>query len=364
MYIKISKWDKYPFILSAVILPATTIFVTIHESTKSTIFDDSFLALIGFLLTVCTIGFAFWCKWEEDKLQRKAEKLEKTMSMLDPKSNEYESAKKELQNTREEIMKKDKDIVDKIREGLQEKRDNLRKDDYEKRAKISNELIELEKEGEIVPKTSNSQFLIFATLYAVVGAIAITQAITVFSDPQHNEYINSVYNWKGFLGLSLSNQAFVIASFFTVAVLFIHCGIVFFSTDASKLIGVGNKVGVFISSVLLFLEAVVLFYAANSIDNILNFSLWIFMLMVIDIAWVLVNIAKKIEVLFQWLHLDSSMLFFLLMILMIYGMKDATVLPKEIYEYVLVIFLIRTVADYKMGWRSVWGKFDVSDKSL
>ncbi|MGI0011235.1 MAG: hypothetical protein ACREAE_07530, partial [Nitrosopumilaceae archaeon] len=261
------------------------------------------------------------------------------------------------------IKAKEKNIIDKIRQKLLEKRSNLNNDETKKYSKISKELLDLEKEFEEVPRVSRHQFLIFAALYATIGALAITESVYVFSSDKNLDFINA-YTWGGFIALLLSNYAFVIASYFTVAILFIHCGIVFFSSEAANLIGAGNKAGVFASSLLLFFEVITLFYAATTIDSILNFSFWIIVLMAIDILWVFVNIAKKIDALFQWLHLDSIMLMFLLSILFIYGNGDDSSVPKEVYGFVLLIFLARTIADYKMGWKKVWGKFDISAERI
>ena len=381
--INVSRWDQYPSIFSAVILPAIWILVLIRNVTGGPIFDDYSIIRIAFVLALCALGFTFWCKWEEDKLPRKREKLKTQIQLLTKLLThthapseflkmelnkiqiQIEKAKSELQETERKIEEEKGKIVEEKRRKIGSRLKNLAKDDYEKYVRILNKIEgigkkEKEEKEEDKPKPSSGQLLIFAALYAIVGGLAVTQALTVFSDPDRNQYVTYAHNLNGFIGLLLSKHAFLIASFFSVAVLFIHCGIVFLSSDAKKILGEGNKAGLFICSLLLFLEGVVLYYASNTVDNILNFSFWIFLLMVIDIVWVIVNILKNIDMLFQWLHLDAIMLSFLLTILIMF--QSLSQITLEVYVYVLVIFLARTIADYKMGWKTVWGKFDVSDK--
>ncbi|MBI3841813.1 MAG: hypothetical protein HY295_01495 [Thaumarchaeota archaeon] len=381
--INVSRWDQYPSIFSAAILPAIWILVLIRNVMGGPIFDDYSMIRIAFVLALCALGFTFWCKWKEDNLPRKREKLKTQIQSLTKLlvhthapaeflkmelkkiEEQINKAETELQETERKIGEAKANIVKEKQTKIRSRLKNSAKVDYEKYVKILNKIESIGKEEketkeEDKAKTSSGQLLIFAALYAIVGGLAVTQALTVFSDPDRNEYVTYVHNLKGFVDLLLSKHTFVIASFFSVAVLFIHCGIVFLSSDAKKILIEGNKVGLFIGSLLLFLEGVVLYYASNAVDNILNFSFWIFLLMVIDIVWVIVNILKNIDMLFQWLHLDAIMLSFLLTILIMF--QSLSQITLEVYVYVLVIFLARTITDYKMGWKTVWGKFDVSEK--
>lgn len=361
-----------------------------HEITGHT--DEIVWIRIVFFLALSAIGFTFWCKWKEDELLRDRDRKEKKEKILRLQKDavdriEYDRIRNELGKIMSQVIDIKNDNLKKIKAKIDEQRRKLKligekniDKHYKTGTKIldtinaleqklhaeQNDIEKIERESveEDVPKekgdkTSSGQLLIFAAVYAIIGGLAITQALLVFSNPDQNQQIIYAHNFGGFIDLISSKPAFLIASFFSIAILFIHCGIVFLSTDARKIISAGNKAGFFISSLLVFLEGVVVFYASNTIDNILNFSFWIFLLMLIDIIWVFINIAKSIDVVFQWLHLDSIMLFFLLAILIVY--QSVPQIMIEVYAYVLIIFLARTIADYKMGWKSVWGKFDVSD---
>jgi hypothetical protein len=84
--------------------------------------------------------------------------------------------------------------------------------------------------------------------------------------------------------------------------------------------------------------------------------------MAIDITWVLINITKAIDMEFQWLHLDSTMLFFVLTILFLF--PSLSQVRPETYVWLVVIVFGATFADYKLGWKSFWSRFDVSEKAM
>ncbi|MGI0010201.1 MAG: hypothetical protein ACREAE_02230, partial [Nitrosopumilaceae archaeon] len=122
MFLRITEWDKYPFIFSGLLLPIFTIFVFVSGPTQNEITD--YLTLIVFLLALAGIEFTFWCKWREEELDRKAERMEKKIGFLEhlPNQDEYKMAKEELEKINEQIKAKEKNIIDKIRQKLLEKR--------------------------------------------------------------------------------------------------------------------------------------------------------------------------------------------------------------------------------------------------
>lgn len=211
-------------------------------------------------------------------------------------------------------------------------------------------------------KKKSDQLLIFAALFAIIGGLAITSALESFTDPVQNTYIPYAHNIFGFLDLISSKPAFVIASFLPIAILFIHCGIIFLSTDAVRYISQGNKITYFISSLIIFIEGIILFYASTEINDILNFSFWIFVLMAIDLVWLGVNWIKGLDFEPQWINFDLSMLFFTLCVLLLF--RSVTQIETEVYAYMVVVFVGRTCADYIAGWRTFWSRFDVSESVL
>ncbi|MCI4433721.1 MAG: hypothetical protein JHC41_09055 [Nitrosopumilus sp.] len=210
-------------------------------------------------------------------------------------------------------------------------------------------------------KKNSPQLFIFAALFAIIGGLAITAALDAFVDPDQNSTILYVHNIASITDLISSPSAFVIASYFPIAILFIHGAIIFLSSQGAQIISKGNSFGYFISSLILFMEGIILFYAATSINNFLNFSFWIFLLMAIDLAWLAINWAKGIDFESQWVHFNLAMLFFTLCILLLF--HSVTQVDKAVYAFMLIIFVARTVADYVAGWKSVWGQFDISDSN-
>ncbi|MBM3910126.1 MAG: hypothetical protein FJ356_00580 [Thaumarchaeota archaeon] len=167
------------------------------------------------------------------------------------------------------------------------------------------------------------QYAILATLYGLIAALALTTSLDSFAtlftdegciDPQTETEIicfDKTETLEQLPFLLASNPMLLLVSFFAVGILYYHCGIAFFATEAADLVADKKKMGVLISSFLLFLEGLILYFAAYSIDSVLQFSLWIAVLMAVDITWVLINIRKKIDVLFQWIHFGSIVLLFL-----------------------------------------------------
>lgn len=236
--------------------------------------------------------------------------------------------------------------------------------------KLNEKIIEVQKNiadefnigEESKDKKRSDQLLIFSALFAIIGGLAITSALETFADPTQNTYIQYAHNIYGFTDLITSKPAFVIASFFPIAILFIHCGVIFLSTNAVNAISQGKRAGYFFSALLIFLSGVILYYASSQINDILNFSFWIFLLMLFDIVWVVYNWKSKIDYQPQWLHFDLSMLFFTLSILLLF--HSLTQIETEVYLYMLIVFVGRTFADYIAGWRNVWSKFDVSNSGF
>jgi hypothetical protein len=214
-------------------------------------------------------------------------------------------------------------------------------------------------------KSKDIQFRIFAAVFGLIAALAITNALETFPTGEEctkddviiQQCLDNTEKIQDLPKLLASNPVIIIASFFAIGILFYHCGIMVLSTDIAPLLQ-NKKIIAFASSLIIFLQGIVLFIAADSTDSLLRFSLWIFLLMALDIAWVLVNIYAKIHMLFQWLHLDTILLLFLLVMLVSpenqgnlikFGAVDFN------YLAVFIVFVMRTAFDYKMGWE-YWTK--------
>lgn len=209
---------------------------------------------------------------------------------------------------------------------------------------------------------ADSNLLIFAAIYAVIAGLAITSALEAFIDPDQNLYVQYAHNLNGFIDLLSSNPSFVIASFFPIAIMFIHCGIIFLLSESVPILSKGNRRVFFFSALLIFLEAISLYYAGTSINNILNYSFWILVLSIIHVVWILIIWSKGIDAEPQWLSLNLVLVFFTLTILLTF--PSITQIEKEVYAYVLIIFLAIVVTYYKVAWRTFWAKYDVSDITI
>lgn len=215
------------------------------------------------------------------------------------------------------------------------------------------------------------QYAILATLYGLIAALALTTSLDSFAtlftdegciDPQTETEIicfDKTETLEQLPFLLASNPMLLLVSFFAVGILYYHCGIAFFATEAADLVADKKKMGVLISSFLLFLEGLILYFAAYSIDSVLQFSLWIAVLMAVDITWVLINIRKKIDVLFQWIHFGSIVLLFLVIFLLSASIGNHQVNEFD-YVAVLIVLLLRTVMDYKVGW-NFWSKITLPE---
>jgi len=218
-------------------------------------------------------------------------------------------------------------------------------------------------------KKGTSAGKIFSVLYALVAAIAITNALDFFMDPQtaftlpfdlgddvkNFEMTDSLFE----IGYLIISQEFILLlSFFVIGTFFYHCGLAFFSDQASKMLEKGMPLPeIVLSGIILFTEGIFLYFAAGSIGSVLQFSLWIFFLMIVDIAWVLLNSIHLKKDYAQWIHFDFIMLIFLLTILLSYG---AAQLEPSYHHYVIVflVLLCRTILDYKLSWE-FFAKFDI-----
>lgn len=327
VYFKLTKWDKIPFISYAGFLAVFAVPPHANVIALS-------VAAAGMMLTV-------FCKSFEEKEKNQ-------------KINERAS---ELHQRKEEIQKK--------RELKSQENETISTQEILNKIKILYKVISKKK------KPSKSlQFPIFAAIFGLIATWGIVESLYTFTDEAKciNESRNSavacivdITTPPDMYNFIVSEHTFVVASFFAIAILFYHCGIITLTTDPAKLGGQSNKIGVFISSLIIFLEAILLFMAATNANSLPQFSIWIIILVGLDIVWIVLNIFARIDTLFQWLHLDSLMLLFLL-ILLTYKDANFDILISDTnpvsfnHIAVLVVFIMRAGLDYKMGWK-YWSEF-------
>ena len=327
-YFRLTKWDKIPF---ASYVGFLAVFVALDYS-----------SVIGLAVAAGGMIMTAICKGFEEKERDEIRK----------------NRKFKLNNRKEEQRK--------IRESLSQKA--TKPDDSQLVDKIKEFSSAIEQKTKTIAKSV--QFPLFATVFSIIAGWGIVESL--YSFPEGDECIDSVTkaelvcieNTRTVQDLAkffLTEQMLAVASFFAIAILFYHCGIIALSPDSSYLVAHSSKIGAFFSSLLIFLEGIVLFIAAGNTGSLPQFLLWIFILLVLDIGWVVLNRVARIDTLFQWLHLDSLMFLFVLTLLLSQDKVPPISIP-EIgtigfnYIAVLAVFVLRAGLDYKMGW-NFWTKF-------
>lgn len=201
--------------------------------------------------------------------------------------------------------------------------------------------------------------MIFSAVFAVIASLAMTEILYDLMDPTNErtmwDALSGNNEFERFYSFLVYPKFILTASFFSIGVLFYQCGIVFLSTEASEYVSKNsNKLAVFFSSLVLFIEGIILVFAAYSTDSVTMFAFWIFMLMVVDIGWIFLNLLKHIDALVQWLHFDFAILLFtMIVVLLLANVEEA---PITVFWYTLILFTTRTLYDYGAAWK-FWTKF-------
>lgn len=300
-YFRVTKWDKIPFLSC---LGFLVVFLAPQHS-----------VVIAYIVAIIGLAVAYYCKLFEEK----------------ENSDKKKDEDKKHDEKRQTIKKKIEDL-----EKESEK-------ESEKNERISGE------NGKTI-KAKGVQFRIFAAVFGFIAAWAIVAPV--------EGIVKEVTGIEGLPKFLISEQVILISSFFAIGILFYHGGILVLSSELAPLIEEGNKMAAFVSSLIIFFEGIVLFMAAKSTHDIAQFSLWIFVLLAFDIIWLLINIYTRIDVTFQWLHLNTIMLLFLWFGLLSPYKQDSSIALAGIdfsYWALLIVFLLRSAIDYKIGWK-YWTK--------
>lgn len=205
--------------------------------------------------------------------------------------------------------------------------------------------------------------LIFSGLYVIIGGVAITHGFDTFlSSSDDFKTTHTFWALSNFLD---SNETIRFLSFLSLAILYYHCGLIYLSNDAiGALTRHQNKSRseqiIFANVIMIFAESIILYFIADSIQDLNRFILWVGVLMSIDIVWISVQrfVFKekgtlwKNEIPFEWLHFSLLILFFMIILLQFSDIPEASWL-------LLVILGSRTIIDYLVNWGRVWGRFKV-----
>ncbi len=321
-----------------------------------------FVAVIGLLVT-------YYCKISEDKDYKKKKEENGYKKMKEEKDKEYAGNKKILTKKLKELEKVKKmidgesDVYDKKRKTLTNEIELLGK----KIEEVVKELGENSKDRRLSGKIGNIargrgvQFRIFAAVFGIIAALAISAPIEALLDDGCESTpsqlcpkdIRKITDWPKFL---MGQQVILTSGFFAIGILFYHGGILTLSGELAPLIEEGRKGIAFVSSLIVFVEGIILFVASSVTDDLVQFSYWICVLLVFDITWLIINLYARIDMTFQWLHMDVILLLFLVFAFLIPLQLDSSIMPTSAaYLAVFALFLLRSMIDYKIGWK-YWTK--------
>jgi hypothetical protein len=227
-------------------------------------------------------------------------------------------------------------------------------------------------------ETTTGSLVVLAGIYAIVASFAITASLegffkaltstnTTIRDPtQLISLLGSNYNYF--------TTTFLVLTFFSVAITS-YLGTAFFLSYVgerpkeeikSDLLTAGTK-GLFFTFVLSFLHGTFLLFMAVSINSPESLStpeifsifvLWLFLLELTDTIWIMVTMLVRtsgfknpfqVPPPYEWVLLDTLMMIFLLA----YFLYPTTI-TWDAYLALLIVFVARTLADFRVGWKSVY----------
>jgi hypothetical protein len=209
--------------------------------------------------------------------------------------------------------------------------------------------IKVEKEFSFSSKLSRPTRItyIFGMVYLFVAAFALTEAIETYGEKRLPQILSDNSMEDDDITAIL-----VVIAFLVTAIAFFHAGITFLATDASEYLTRGKPLLLLPNFVVLFFEAVIIFFMAANVDNILNFLKLTIALLMTDIIWILFYIRHKDVVFVEWLHYNSLTVLFLILVL---PFADLSLT----FIFMFIILTSRTVCDYIFGWKRLYFKHPV-----
>jgi hypothetical protein len=124
------------------------------------------------------------------------------------------------------------------------------------------------------------------------------------------------------------------------------------STVAAEELTEGKARRVFPDFIVLFLEAVIVYYIAKDLASLQVFMRLIMTLMAVDIGWVLYlySISKGRSVYFEWVHFNA-MIFLVLVLVSLNGHG------VQAYAIVFIVLVSGTICDYAFAWKEFYSVY-------
>jgi hypothetical protein len=247
---------------------------------------------------------------------------------------------------------------------------------------------------------SDSPAVILSLMYGFVAAFAITEALRTFSDALTissekilNLPLERILNLPlekiiemgrtaspSFFYIPFHNLSDLInlIGFFSIAIPFIHAGLVFLTTRAAEIMTLDRRKGqarnLFIIFLFSFIQAMFLYFIAINIDNTRQFILWLTLALLVDLVWsglsMRINLSQAViqltsrkkltnyvsyieddKIPIEWIHVNilTTGFFISLMIL------NPSILEDAFISFLLVcVLFLRTISDYITGWRAIY----------
>jgi hypothetical protein len=199
---------------------------------------------------------------------------------------------------------------------------------------------------------------VFVPILILFGSILLYQALSVFTGlgidsdcgSEHIVYFRCFTNILDLWDLLLSNGTILLAGFFAIGILYYHGCMIVLRGSPVETIGGKNRYPIAEYTIIL-VEAILLFFAATSIGSLSQFTTWIILLMIVDLIWIFCNFKETMELAPHWIYFDFTVLLFLI-VLASTAQQDVTA-----HLFVLAGFVIRTMLDYRLGWKKFWSKY-------
>lgn len=214
----------------------------------------------------------------------------------------------------------------------------------------------------------NNFFVLFYAIYVIIAGLSFTNGIEKFVGTSIFTNTNSFSDLPTFL---VDPSTSLLVSFLALTILFYNCGLLFLSKEGFRYLTAGTGVKrkkeiLFFNVIILFAEAIILYFIGDSVTTPQHFVLWVAVLMSVDILWTIIQrfafLRKEkgweAKVPFEWIHLDALVFVFLWFMLDSLQTSSQSSLP-ELLLLLMIVLCSRTVADYWAMWNRVWNKFPV-----
>lgn len=186
---------------------------------------------------------------------------------------------------------------------------------------------------------SDSPIKILVNLYMVIAGFASITAVKFLIDANNNEFRN-------FFQIPYIDL-FAFASFFLFIIPF-YQGAITHLHDSYNFGYHGNKIEIMIDFIHLLAEGMVFYAISSNLSDIIFFLSWLFILMLIDISFIVFTLKRKGKVPGTWIKLDALTIIFIIIMYWLSYIYPNIIIGIQGYTILVLFSLIRTIIDYKL----------------